>query len=158
MESKIWYWHSCAGIEVRYELYDPKLQKIEVLRLEKRLDDDLEYLRDAEPEYSTFPFDMEMEFLPEGAPVPVNTTLVIFVHFSSQYSLLMVHTWIFFKSIFQVRLRSRPYAIRHEVKGYKGVAPFETSRNRLIRLERTKKVQRPVKYDLMWHYRYWLFS
>lgn len=55
-----------------YDLYDPKLQKIEVLRLEKRLDDDLQYLRDAEPEYSTFPFDMEMEFLPEGAPVPVN--------------------------------------------------------------------------------------
>lgn len=60
------------GIDVIYEMYDPKLQKIEVLRLEKRLDKDLLYLRDAEPQYSTFPFDMEPEYLPEGTPVPVN--------------------------------------------------------------------------------------
>ena len=29
-------------------------------------------MRDAPAEYSTFPFDMEPEYLPEGAPVPVN--------------------------------------------------------------------------------------
>ena len=30
--------------------------------------------RDAPPEYSTVPFDMEPEILPEGSPVPVNKT------------------------------------------------------------------------------------
>ncbi|XP_044732879.1 39S ribosomal protein L19, mitochondrial [Chrysoperla carnea] len=64
------------GIEVMYEMYDPTLQKIEVLRLEKRLDDKLLYLRDALPEYSTFDVNMEPEYLPEGAPVPINTTKV----------------------------------------------------------------------------------
>lgn len=53
-------------------MYDPTIQKIEVLRLEKRLDSKLFYLRDALPEFSTFPLDMEAEILPEGAPVPVN--------------------------------------------------------------------------------------
>jgi hypothetical protein len=59
-------------MEMFYEMYSPVIQKIEVLRVEKRLDDELLYLRDALPEYSTFPLDMEPEFLPEGAPVPVN--------------------------------------------------------------------------------------
>lgn len=59
-----------------YDLYDPKIQSIELLRLEKRLDADLLYLRDAELEYSTFPEDMEAEFLPEGAPVPLNPVKV----------------------------------------------------------------------------------
>lgn len=57
-------------------MYCPLIQSIEVLRLEKRLDDKLLYLRDCLPEYSTFPFDMEPEQLPEGAPVPVNTIKV----------------------------------------------------------------------------------
>ncbi|XP_076276158.1 mitochondrial ribosomal protein L19 [Lasioglossum baleicum] len=59
-------------IEVRYELYDPAVQKIECLRLEKRLDNELLYLRDAPEEYSTFPFNMDTELVPEGTPVPVN--------------------------------------------------------------------------------------
>jgi large subunit ribosomal protein L19 len=54
------------------EMYSPVIQKIDVLRLEKRLDNELLYLRDALPEYSTFPLDMEPEYLPEGAVVPVN--------------------------------------------------------------------------------------
>lgn len=49
-----------------YEMYDPTIQKVEVLRLEKRLDNELFYLRDALPEYSTFDVDMETEILPEG--------------------------------------------------------------------------------------------
>jgi len=65
------------GVEVCFQLYDPKIQKIEILKLEKRLDDELLYLRDALPEYSTFPLDMEPEILPEGAPVPVNPLKVI---------------------------------------------------------------------------------
>ncbi|KAG8230943.1 hypothetical protein J437_LFUL002976 [Ladona fulva] len=65
------------GIEILYEMYDPKIQKIEVLRLERRLDDHLRYLRNAPPEFSTFPLDMEPEILPENAPVPVNEIKVL---------------------------------------------------------------------------------
>ena len=57
-----------------YHMYNPTLVKIEVLRLEKRLDDELYYLRDAPHEYSTVPFDMEPEIVPEGSPVPINKT------------------------------------------------------------------------------------
>uniref|UniRef100_T1JQY3 Large ribosomal subunit protein bL19m n=2 Tax=Tetranychus urticae TaxID=32264 RepID=T1JQY3_TETUR len=60
------------GIEIRYDLYNPTIRSIEVIKLEKRLDQDLRYLRDAEPQYSTFPLDMEPELRKEGAPVPVN--------------------------------------------------------------------------------------
>ncbi|XP_067118729.1 large ribosomal subunit protein bL19m [Centruroides vittatus] len=60
------------GVEIRYDLYNPTIQKIEVLKLEKRLDFHLVYLRDAAPEYSTFPFDMEAETRTEGTPVPIN--------------------------------------------------------------------------------------
>ncbi|XP_033341913.2 mitochondrial ribosomal protein L19 [Megalopta genalis] len=59
-------------IEVLYGLYDPAIQKIDCLRLEKRLDNKLLYLRDAPEEYSTFPFNMDPELLSEGAAVPVN--------------------------------------------------------------------------------------
>jgi len=64
------------GVEFMYQMYSPTVTKIEVLRLEKRLDDELYYLRDAPQEYSTVPFDMEPEILPEGSPVPVNNTVV----------------------------------------------------------------------------------
>lgn len=64
------------GIEILYEMYSPLIRNIEVLRLEKRLDDELLYLRDALPEYSTFPMDMQPELVPEGAPVPVNPVKV----------------------------------------------------------------------------------
>jgi len=64
------------GVEITYELYDPTIQKIELIRLEKRLDKELLYLRDAYPEYSTFDLNMEPEILPEGAPVPINKTMV----------------------------------------------------------------------------------
>lgn len=60
------------GIEVKYELYDPTIQKIEVLLLEKRLDDKLYYLRDAPLEYSTIDVNLEAKYHPEGEPVPVN--------------------------------------------------------------------------------------
>lgn len=62
----------CLGVEVFYEMYSPLIQKIEVLRLEKRLDSELLYLRDALPEYCTFSLDMEAEYLPQGSAVPVN--------------------------------------------------------------------------------------
>lgn len=64
------------GVEVKYSLYDPTIQKIEVLRLEKRLDEKLYYLRDAPLEYSTFDPNMDIKHHPEGEPIPVNTTVV----------------------------------------------------------------------------------
>jgi len=64
------------GFEVKYDIYNPLIQLIEVLRLEKRVDEHLLYLRDALPEYSTFPFDMEPVPHPLGAPVPLNTLKV----------------------------------------------------------------------------------
>lgn len=63
-------------MEVQYDLYNPTIIKLEVLKLEKRLDDELFYLRDAPQEYSTVPFDMEPLVLPPGVSVPVNTMKV----------------------------------------------------------------------------------
>ncbi|XP_026174427.1 large ribosomal subunit protein bL19m [Mastacembelus armatus] len=64
------------GVEICYELYSPRIQKIEVLKLEKRLDDNLMYLRDALPEYSTVDPDMKPVPLPTTGEVPVNKTKV----------------------------------------------------------------------------------
>ncbi|XP_034622514.1 39S ribosomal protein L19, mitochondrial isoform X3 [Trachemys scripta elegans] len=60
------------GVEFCYELYNPRIQEIKVLKLEKRLDDNLMYLRDAFPEYSTF--DVNMKPVPHSAndEIPVN--------------------------------------------------------------------------------------
>ena len=64
------------GVEIRYDIYSPNIINIETLKLEQRLDEELYYLRDAPPEYSTFPVDMEAELLPEGEPVPLNSLVV----------------------------------------------------------------------------------
>jgi large subunit ribosomal protein L19 len=61
-----------SGIEVMFEMYTPTMRKIEVMRLEKRLDDDLSYLVDALPEYSTFDSNMPALPHPPGTAVPVN--------------------------------------------------------------------------------------
>lgn len=55
-----------------YELYNPRIQAIEVLKLEKRLDDNLMYLRDALPEYSTFDVNMKPMSRLDHEEVPVN--------------------------------------------------------------------------------------
>ncbi|KAM9067140.1 39S ribosomal protein L19, mitochondrial [Sarcophilus harrisii] len=60
------------GVEICFDLYSPRIHEIQVLRLEKRLDNNLMYLRDALPEYSTFPLDMKPETLAPGQEVPVN--------------------------------------------------------------------------------------
>ncbi|KAI2651954.1 39S ribosomal protein L19, mitochondrial [Labeo rohita] len=60
------------GVEICYELYSPRVRKIEVLKLEKRLDDNLMYLRDALPEYSTFDFDMQPVHYEITGDVPVS--------------------------------------------------------------------------------------
>lgn len=73
--------HSFSGVELKLELYDPRLQKIEVLRLEKRLDTHLRYLRDAPPEYSTFPLDMKAE-IRRTDEVPINRIKVCVLYFT----------------------------------------------------------------------------
>ncbi|CAI5769047.1 ribosomal L19, mitochondrial [Podarcis lilfordi] len=60
------------GIEICYELYNPLIQEIKVLKLEKRLDDNLMYLRDALPEYSTVDVNMKAVPLSAVEEVPVN--------------------------------------------------------------------------------------
>ncbi|XP_026468218.1 39S ribosomal protein L19, mitochondrial-like [Ctenocephalides felis] len=113
------------GCEVLYEMYDPTIQKIEVLRLEKRLDSKLFYLRDALPEFSTFPLDMEAEILPEGAPVPVNEI--------------------------KVKLKPRPWLERWERQDLKGIQPLELPEKFFIK---AKERSTPwEKYDLMKQYR-----
>lgn len=64
------------GCEIRYDMYNPLILSIEVLKLEKRLDNELTYLRDAPPEFSTIPGDMKPILHPEDTPVPVNQTMV----------------------------------------------------------------------------------
>ncbi|XP_059477820.1 large ribosomal subunit protein bL19m [Neocloeon triangulifer] len=117
------------GVEIKYEIYDPRLQKVQVLRLEKRLDDELLYLRDAPPEYSTFSFNMEQEFLNEGAIVPINPI--------------------------KVPLRPPPWYARWERLLPKGAVIPELSVNRT---EKSKKwianhSEPWEKYDLMKQYR-----
>ena len=65
-----------TGMEISYEMYSPRILSIEVLKLEKRLDTALPYLKDAPIEYSTIPFDMKPVPHPPGAPVPINTIKV----------------------------------------------------------------------------------
>ncbi|XP_016404346.1 39S ribosomal protein L19, mitochondrial-like isoform X3 [Sinocyclocheilus rhinocerous] len=60
------------GVEICYELYNPRMCKIEVLKVEKRLDDNLMYLRDALPEYSSFNFDMQPVHYEITGDVPVS--------------------------------------------------------------------------------------
>lgn len=71
---------SIGGVEVMFELYNPLIQKIEVIRLEKWLDEDLAYLKDCREEFSTFPLDLHPSPHPPGAPVPVNTNKVAPAH------------------------------------------------------------------------------
>lgn len=42
------------------------------------------YLRDAEPQYSTFPFDMEPEYLSKEEEVPINPIKVIYFYIFSR--------------------------------------------------------------------------
>lgn len=64
-----------TGIEICYELYNPRIQNIEVLKLEKRLDENLMYLRDALSEYSTVDPEMKPVPISPTGEVPVNKVL-----------------------------------------------------------------------------------
>nr|CAG4648931.1 EOG090X0F2L [Polyphemus pediculus] len=113
------------GVEIKYELYCPLIQKIQVLRLEKRLDDELYYLRDAPLEYSTVPFDMEPEILTENALVPINNL--------------------------KVKLKPRPWVERWERMNLKGVEDLGLDQRFY---DRAAQLAKPYeKYDLMMQYR-----
>ncbi|KAG8525181.1 39S ribosomal protein L19, mitochondrial, partial [Galemys pyrenaicus] len=58
--------------ELRFELYNPSIQEIQVVTLEKWLDDSLLYLRDALPEYRTFDVNMKPVVEESSQEVPVN--------------------------------------------------------------------------------------
>ncbi|XP_077301211.1 mitochondrial ribosomal protein L19 isoform X2 [Arctopsyche grandis] len=114
-------------IEMRINLYDPVVQNIQVVRLEKRLDEDLRYLRDALPKYSTFDPDMEVEILPEGSEVPVNPL--------------------------QVVMKPKPWDFRWARSGMKGISKLQQSQIKKDRMW-LEKFSRPwEKYDLMDEYR-----
>ncbi|KAG1677009.1 39S ribosomal protein L19, mitochondrial [Nymphon striatum] len=113
------------GVEIMYEMYNPSIQTIEVLKLEKRLDEELFYLRDAPPEYNTFPFDMPAELHPEGTPVPINQI--------------------------KVKLKPRPWHERWERKELRGVQDLNLPERFY---KRAAEVAKPYeKYDLMKQYR-----
>lgn len=117
------------GVEVKYELYDPTIQKIEVLLLEKRLDDKLYYLRDAPLEYSTIDLNFEAKHHPESEPVPVNSI--------------------------QVTLRPRPWMQRWERKNLKGVK-LDSINEHITDKMRKQKIDREepwLQWDMMRQYR-----
>lgn len=76
------------GIEIVYDLYNPTIQTIEVLKLEKRLDENLTYLQDCPPEYSMIPFDFQAVKLSPGAKVPVNTNKVQMLQLCYNFKLI----------------------------------------------------------------------
>lgn len=115
------------GIEVLYELYDPTIQKIEVLKIEKRLDSKLFYLRDALPKYSTFDVNMEVENLPENTAVPVNDL--------------------------KVQLKPRPWLERWERQDLQGVENIDELLYDKHRRLAAKRATPWEKYDLMKEYR-----
>jgi large subunit ribosomal protein L19 len=116
------------GVEIRYDLYNPTIRSIELLKLEKRLDDHLYYLRDAPLHYSEVPFDLEAEVLPENSEIPVNET--------------------------RVKLNPHPWTINwqthfHYLRGIEGLEAVPQDR-----FERAQKhLNRYEKYDLMKRYR-----
>ena len=70
------YLKDVGGVECMVDLYSPSVKEIEVLKLEKRLDDELYYLRDCDPKYCTVPLDMVAEKAPENKPIPINDVII----------------------------------------------------------------------------------
>ncbi|CAK9819851.1 39S ribosomal protein L19, mitochondrial [Anthophora plagiata] len=112
------------GVEVRYNLYDPTIQKIDCLKLEKRLDNELLYLRDAPLEYSTFPVDMQADIKTPG--------------------------FVLLNDI-KVPLNPPPWLEKWERKGLKGVKNLVLSERRIRKAAAAAKPWE--KYDLMKIYR-----
>uniref|UniRef100_A0A8C6V128 Large ribosomal subunit protein bL19m n=1 Tax=Neogobius melanostomus TaxID=47308 RepID=A0A8C6V128_9GOBI len=115
------------GVEICYELYSPRIQQIQVLKLEKRPDENLMYLRDALPEYSTVDFDMKPVPVPSTGEVPVNKM--------------------------KVKMRPKPWSKRWERPKYnvQGIA-FEQILSP-EKLEHAQKWAQPwLQYDMMKEY------
>lgn len=116
------------GVEVMYELYNPTILKIETLKLERRLDNDLSYLIDALPEFSTFDFNLEPIAHPIGTPVPINNT--------------------------KVKLRPPPWSQRWELYDFEGIdKAWEQATPYYKRKLKITKIEDYFKYDLIRNYR-----
>ncbi|ODM96476.1 39S ribosomal protein L19, mitochondrial [Orchesella cincta] len=119
------------GVEITFDLYNPTILNITCLRLEKRLDENLRYLRDAPPEYSTFPFDMVPELRNPDAPVPINTL--------------------------KVKLNPKPWHAKWQLWDLKGVEDFshelESREWRKLNTWKFSEGYETAKYDLMKTYR-----
>lgn len=117
------------GVEIVYDIYSPIIQSIEVLKLEKRLDEHLFYLRDAPLEYSTVPFNHEAVPHPSGAPVPINPI--------------------------KVPLNPYPWTTRWELYDFKGADMTNSGiwPKRIIRAQHPLNIKAWQKYDLMKWYR-----
>lgn len=116
------------GVEVMYEMYTPTITKIEVIKLEKRLDDDLSYLIDAYPEYSTFDIHMEPTSHVVGKPIPINPL--------------------------KVKLRPPPWTRRWELFDYKGIEDVWSEQTPWYKKKfRRTKITNLRKYDLIADYR-----
>ncbi|CAG7734230.1 unnamed protein product [Allacma fusca] len=119
------------GVEISYEMYNPTIQSISVLRLEKRLDENLRYLRDCPIEYSAFPFDMPQEIRNPDDPVPVNTM--------------------------KVKLKPKPWCAKWQLWDLKGVEDFSDQLEewQLKKLKTYNRINNTEheKYDLMKIYR-----
>ncbi|CAH8564549.1 unnamed protein product [Schistosoma turkestanicum] len=117
-----------TAVEIQYELYNPTIQSIEVLLLEKRLDRNLLYLRDAPLDESRFPFDMSRIPYNPSDPVPINDK--------------------------KVKLLPPPWIFKWYLHGYRGIhdsmydylTPKELS-------EIKEKINLVDRYDLMKMYR-----
>jgi large subunit ribosomal protein L19 len=111
-----------------YDLYNPTIQSIEILKLEKRLDDNLSYLQDCPPEYSTIPFDMQPVKLPPGMTVPLNTL--------------------------KVPLNPKPWRHKWDRKALKGIILPEIKRYEHEKYLKSNCDNKPFeKWDMMKHYR-----
>ncbi|KAH9280502.1 39S ribosomal protein L19, mitochondrial [Echinococcus granulosus] len=118
-----------TAVEVNFELYNPTLLSIEVLLLEKRLDRNLLYLRDAPLSESRFPFDLAPVPHEKDAPVPINDK--------------------------KVKLLPRPWHFQWHLHGYRGIdlksMYSHLTTEELNQIE--KKVDLIDRYDLMKMYR-----
>nr|CDS32722.1 39S ribosomal protein L19 [Hymenolepis microstoma] len=118
-----------TAVEVNFELYNPTLLSIVVLLLEKRLDQNLLYLRDAPLSESRVPFDFAPVPREKGAPVPINGK--------------------------KVKLLPRPWHFQWHLHGYRGIDPeslySQLDKKELLQIK--KKIEFVDRYDLMKMYR-----
>lgn len=126
-----------------YELYNPTILKIETLLLEKRLDEDLSYLIDALPEYSTFSFDMEPVTHSAGKPVPINPLKVKGTKIHKK------------ASDFKVKLKPPPWSFQWFLYDVKGIEDMWTLATPWFKRKfvASKDLFELKKYDLIRHYR-----